>query len=186
MSKPKSQLGLFCLAISWFNQTEMFSKKQIRQNRLWRHFKLFITEPIFDNESRKITNYNPELYKEAFLQYQTSGAKGLSEEQLEGIKPLIDAQKQKEITLNSLVMETFEWDSKGWGWTYPISDVLSRKELDRLTVLAILRIKRQLQNKSGEKTFVDRLEFYKRHPISKLWESEFNKKLTEFNLHFGI
>lgn len=156
------------------------TKKEIKNNRLWEHFKSFISYPIFDSKLRKIENYDPEQYKEAFFHFQTHGRKGLTAEQIEGIKPLIDAQKNKEITLNSLIMEIFELDSKNWGWIYPINSILSYK-MDRLTRLAILRIKRRLQPKNEFYGFGNRLEFYLSHPIRELWKSEFDKKLVEFN-----
>lgn len=161
------------------------NRKQIKQNRLFNHFKSYIPDKIFGSDLREIINYNPDLYRDLFLKYQSYGRKSLSSIELENIKPLVDAQSLKEITINSIIMETFEWDSRGWGWIYPINNILSSK-LDRLTKLSLLRIKKRLYGENELLTFADRLIFYISHPISKLWPSEFNKNLCRFKSHYKI
>lgn len=163
----------------------MKSKKQIKQDRLWEHFKYFLPDKIFKSDLTKWHNYNPELYKQIFLDYQSYGRKNLTLEQLENIKPLLDGQRQKEIFLNSVVMEIFEWDSKGWGWIYPIDSILSEK-LDRLTRLSLLKIRKRLRGKNKNLYFPNRLNFYLSHPIKDLWPSEFGKHLSNFKYYFGI
>ena len=159
------------------------SKKEIRNMRLWQHFKYYLPVKVFNSRLSVIEDYNPEIHKNNFFKYQSYGRKSLSESELEGIKPLIDAQALKEIFLNSLVIETLEWDANGWGWIYPINSTLSGK-LDRLTRLAILKIKKGLSGDKDEFTFADRLDFYQRHPISGLWKNEFDKLINRFSVNY--
>lgn len=164
------------------------TKKQIKQNRLWNHFKSYICYPIFDSKMRKINDYDPEKWRDAFLRYQSLGRRALTEEEIEGIAPLINGQANKEIFINSLVMETMEFDAMGWGWVHPINHTL-QTGVDRLTKVALLKIKRRLAGYNRENGafkyekwrsdgFFGRLEnFYKSHPVSKLEEGAFKKKI---------
>lgn len=164
------------------------TKKQIKQNRLWNHFKSYICYPIFDSKMKKIGDYDPEKWRDAFLRYQSLGRKALTEEEIEGIAPLINGQANKEIFINSLVMETMEFDAMGWGWIYPINHTL-HTGVDKLTKLALLKIRRRLSGRKREggkikkeswadDGFFGRLEnFYKFHPVSELEEGAFKKKI---------
>lgn len=135
---------------------------------------------------RKIENYDPERWRDAFFRYQTYGRKSISEEERNGIKPLIDGQGNKEIFINSLILETMEFDARWWGWIHPINHTL-QTGVDRLTKVALLKIRRDLagvKRANGKLTreqrygFFDRLDaFYSKHPVSKLNVSEFQKKI---------
>ena len=165
------------------------TKKQIRANRLWNHFKSYISYPIFNSSGHKVDNYDPEPWRDAFMRYQSLGRKALTEEEREGIKPLIDAQANKEIFINSLVLETLEFDAKGWGFIHPINSTLDTG-VDRLTKRALLKIKRNLlgkfrkdgklqKEKDYDMGFFWRLNnFYKRHPVSEKEESQFLKLIA--------
>ncbi len=78
----------------------------------WQQYKAFLGDVLFDSRMRRIEGHGPELWRESFEAYQTSGPSVLSELELEGIKPLLDAQINKEIFLNGLAEECFEWRAK--------------------------------------------------------------------------
>ena len=131
-------------------------KRQIRRDRTWNHFLYWLSDLKFhSNFTKWVEPYNPEDHRLDFEEYQSHGARNLTAEQIEGIKPLLDGQVSKEITLNLLVEESMEWWAHGAGWTYPFLSFLSFKN-DRLTKVAVLRIKKQLQE--------DNIGFWMRHP----------------------
>lgn len=134
----------------------MKTKKQIRQDRLWKHFKSFLDDRIWDSQMGEIHGYDPEPWRDAFFRYQSNGSKGLTADELEGIKPMVDAQKAKEITLTSLAIESMEWWSVGAGWIYPWLDVLNRGVKDRLFKVAIMRTMKNIAK--------DSVTFFKHHP----------------------
>lgn len=160
------------------------SRKKIRHDRLWRQFTSFIGEPIFHRDLSKWPDYNPEPFRDAFFRYESHGAKALTASELEGIWPLICAKKNLTNTINMLVEETFDWDSKGWGWIYPLSDTLRRKgELDRLTRLALLKIMRALKRCRGS---FERLEWYLKHPAREFSASAFDSYEKAFRMRFSV
>ena len=72
------------------------TRKKIRKERLWNHFKYYIPNRVFGSDLREIRNYDPELYKDKFLDFQSNGRRNLTLEDYENIKPLIDAQGLKD------------------------------------------------------------------------------------------
>ena len=134
----------------------MKSKKQIRQDRLWKHFMSFLDSKVFGPDMRVMDGYNPELWRDAFFRYQAQGPTALTDTELFHIHPLIDAQKRKEITLTGLAEESMEWWSKGAGWIYPWLDTINRKPIDRLFKVACMRTMRTIAK--------DSLGFFINHP----------------------
>ncbi len=169
------------------------NKKQLKNKRLKDHFLYWCKPPYFHSNLTKWDNYPPQNYIDTFLKVQSYGYKNLTPDELEGITPFIAGQSNKEIFINSLIMECFDFDSREWGWIHPIDHTLSDK-MDKLTRLSILRIKRRLHGKRGfDKNnniigFGDRLKFYLSHPIRYLasFKSEFDKILGRFNYNKGI
>lgn len=140
------------------------TRQQIRKNRWWKHILFHLPSRIFGPDLREIHGYDPEPWREAFERFQARGRSVLSKEEISGIHPLISAQKCKEILLTSLADECFEWWSNGWGWMGPLDDTLYRKDdapLDRLTRVAILRMKRTMLETAASTSIVD---FFSRHP----------------------
>lgn len=156
------------------NHPARSSKKAIRQEGLWRHFKSFLPSPCFRSNLEVWQDYDPEQFKAAFLEFQTHGSSSLTTEEKEGIGPLVAAQGRKEITINSLVMECFEWDAKGWGWQYPLRSTIEGKP-ERMFRVALLRIERALKGAGG---FAGRLEWFMRHPARQIDKSQFDRLLV--------
>jgi hypothetical protein len=134
----------------------MQTRKQVRANRLWKHWLSWLPEKPFDPDLRRIDDYDPKLYRRAFEWFQSNGRRGLTPDQLRGIHPLIDAQKAKEITLTSLAEESMEWWANGWGWIHPWSSTLESGRIDRLTRVAVLRTMKSIEQ--------DPHAFFERHP----------------------
>ena len=136
------------------------TRKQVRSERLWKHWLYWLSESPFGRDMRPLAGYSPEQYRGAFEHFQSSGRKGLTETDLEGIHPLLCAQKAKEVFLTSLAEESMEWWAKGWGWIHPWQHTLDTrregKPLDRLTHVAILRTVKKLAK--------DPFAFFQRHP----------------------
>lgn len=147
------------------------TRKQIKADRLWKHWLSWMGEP-FGPDLKRIKNYDPSKFRDAFEMFQTHGRRALSESQLYGIEPLLAAQKAKEATLTSMAIESMEWWSKGGGWAIPWLDTLSRakegERMDRLTRVAILRTIKSIAK--------DPHNFFSRHPgiPDKLKERYFN------------
>lgn len=84
-----------------------------------------------------------------FAKQQTFGNHSLSPEELQSIEPLIDAQKRREITIRTLYEECADWWSNGWGWIYPIRDMLCREfnsrheHKDRVFIKILIKIYRR-------------------------------------------
>lgn len=139
--------------------THRRTRKQIKADRLWRHWLSWIGEP-FGPDLKPIGNYDPNRFRKAFEHFQTHGRKGLSVEEQHGIHPLISAQKAKEVTLTSMAVESMEWWAKGHGWAVPWIDTLGRvkggEKMDRLTRVAILRTMKSMAK--------DPCAFFERHP----------------------
>jgi hypothetical protein len=136
-------------------------RKQIRKDRLWKHWLYWLSDDAFDHNLKKIENYDPEKYRNAMDKWQTHGRKALTDDEFQGVKPLIDAQKAKEIFLTSLAEESAEFWSKGWGWIYPWQHTIDMrntdsKKMDRLTYVAILRTMKSIAE--------DPHDFFERHP----------------------
>ena len=131
------------------------TRQQIRSNRLWKHWKSWLPSPVFGLDMRRIDSYDPEPWRDAFQRFQTHGRHALTEAEYEGIWPLICAQKNKEITLTSLVDESMEWWANRWGWIYPFADFLAGGG-DRLTRLAVMRTMKNIAQ--------DSIGFFLRHP----------------------
>jgi len=135
------------------------TRKQVRADRLWRHWLSWMGEPC-GPDLKRIEGYQPNEYRSAFERFQTHGRKGLSQDELYGIHPLLAAQKAKEVTLTSMAEESMEWWAKGNGWAIPWHDTLERvksgEKMDRLTRLAILRTMKSITK--------DPHDFFERHP----------------------
>lgn len=131
------------------------TKKQIKKDRWWKHIKWWLKPPFFIN-LKQDENWNPDEWRNAFERYQSNGSKALSEDELNGIQPLIAAQIQKEACLSSHACEAMEFWAAGQGWSIPIWDSLKRGGYDRLTRLALLRMRRAMEN--------DVIAFFKSHP----------------------
>ncbi|MFZ4765828.1 MAG: hypothetical protein ACOYMN_12830 [Roseimicrobium sp.] len=136
------------------------TRKQVRADRLWRHWLSWMGEP-YGPDLKRIEGYEPEKYRSAFERFQTHGRKGLSVDELYGIHPLLAAQKAKEVTLTSMAEESMEWWAKGNGWDIPWQHTCdTRKEggkpMDRLTYVAILRTRKTISK--------DPHDFFERHP----------------------
>ena len=135
------------------------TRKQVRADRLWRHWLSWIGDP-HGPDLKRIKGYQPERYRSSFERFQTHGRKGLSEDELYGIHPLLAAQKAKEVTLTSMAEESMEWWAKGNGWAIPWYDTLKRvkngEKMDRLTRVAILRTMKSIAK--------DPHDFFERHP----------------------
>lgn len=135
----------------------MRNRKQIKADRLWKHWLYWLPEQCFGPDLKEIENYDPEKYRKAFEHFQTKGRKGLTEEEIYHIHPLIEAQKRKEITLSSLAEESMEWWSNLKGWIYPWLHTIENKgTMDRLTFIAILRTIKSIAK--------DPHDFFLRHP----------------------
>lgn len=132
------------------------SKKQIRKNRTWKHFLFWLGSGPHFIDMKQAKGYNPEQWRDAFERYQSQGPKALSEQELAGIQPLLDGQRQKEICINGHVAEAMEWWASHQGWMHPLRDSLLRGGYDRLTRLSLLRIIRGLTD--------DTMSFFQRHP----------------------
>ena len=136
------------------------TRKQVKADRLWKHWLHWLSPTPFGPDLKPIPDYNPGTYRNAFERFQTHGPKALTEAERYGITPLIAAQKAKEVFLTSLAEESMEWWAKGHGWIYPWLSTLSFRKnsppMDRLTYVAILRTMRSLDH--------DSLGFFLRHP----------------------
>lgn len=137
------------------------TRKQVRADRQWKHWLYWLSPTPFTKGLRPLENYGPEPFRDAFNRFQSSGASTLTPEELDGIHPLVCAQKAKEVFLTSLAEESMEWWSKGDGWIYPWLHTLAErkngeKPMDRLTLVAILRTMKSIQQ--------DSLGFFLRHP----------------------
>ena len=153
-----------------------------KRDQLWRHFVSWLPAVCFRRDQTRWDDYDPEPWRDAFFRFQTHGESRLNKDELDGIWPLICAQKNKEITLNSIVLETMEWDASGWCWFFPLRDILSR-QLEPLTRLALTKIHDALDSGGG---FGGRCEWYMKHPVRTLNPSEFSKHLVKLNQRFGI
>lgn len=134
----------------------MKRKTVIRRDRLWKHWKSWLSSPLFDINGNRLDAYDPEPWRAAFERFQSHGKSALTDAEYAGIWPLICAQKNKEITLTSLVDESMEWWANRWGWIYPFLSFLGESGVDRLTRLAVLRIMKGVAQ--------DSLGFFLRHP----------------------
>lgn len=136
------------------------TRKQVKADRLWKHWLHWLSPTPFGPDLKPIPDYNPGTYRNAFERFQTHGPKALTEAERYGIAPLIAAQKAKEVFLTSLAEESMEWWAKGWGWVHPWASTLSHRNagtpMDRLTYAAIQRTMRSLAR--------DPLNFFLRHP----------------------
>ena len=135
------------------------TRKQIKANRSWKHWLYWLEPEPWGEDGQRIKNYDPEKYREAFNYFQSNGRRGLTDDQVTGIYPLIQAQKAKEITLNMMVEESMYFWSDGGGWRTPWRCTLDlnktdTKKFDRLTLVAILRIMRSID--------ADPLDFFAR------------------------
>jgi hypothetical protein len=148
------------------------TKRQIRQDRTWKHFLFWLGNgPHFINMQQS-SDYNPEQWRAAFERYQSQGKSALSNDELAGIQPLIDGQRQKEICLNGHVAESMEWWAWHQGWIHPLRDSLIRGGYDRLTKVAILRMIRSMRD--------DLVGFFARHP--GLDESVKSRHFAQYSL----
>lgn len=137
------------------------SRKQIRSDRLWKHWLYWLKPPYFGPDWKELPNYDPEEYREAFHAFQTHGSGAVPHEKHAGLAPLVAAQRAKEVFLTTLALESFEWWAKGWGWEHPWQHTLEmgktdQKKMDRLTKVAILRTIKSIRP--------DPLDFFDRHP----------------------
>lgn len=159
------------------------SRKIIRQNRLWSHFLYWLGDgPHFHSDGSRWDDYEPERWRKTFLNFQSNGRRGLSPDEIDGITPLIDGQRRKELTLNSLVIEMLIWDSEGWGYIHPAMHVLETK-MDRLTRLSVLRTLNNIRQCEG---FGRRVWWYIKHPVRKKNRTEFRRALARFRSHYAI
>jgi hypothetical protein len=146
--------------------TKKQRKKKIKADRLWRHFMYwcdFKNNPPFINLV-EVQDYDPEKWRNAFERFQERGAKSLTTEELQNIKPILDGQRQKEIFLNGIIEEGMEFWSTGHGWWYPL--YASFKDCDdRLTKVAIGKIIRNLYG-YGKKEYdpMASVDFFLRTP----------------------
>lgn len=151
------------------------TRKQIRKNRWWKHILGHLPQQIFGTDLRRLENYDPEKWRGAFEDFQSNGLGNLSPEEREGIHPLIQAQRQKEILLTELATECMEYWANGWGWMIPIRSTLDGEpKLDRLTKVAILRMMKTME----ENYPVGVVDFFCRHPGIK--ESQRQRYLAVF------
>jgi hypothetical protein len=132
------------------------TRKQVKADRLWRHWLFWLSDTPMGRDLRLLENYNPERWRKAFEWFQSYGPLVLAEDELDGIYPLICAQRAKEVVLTSLAEESMEWWAKGQGWVYPWLHTLQTKGLDRLTRVAILRTMKSIAK--------DPVSFFNRHP----------------------
>lgn len=136
------------------------TRKQIKSDRLWKHWLYWLGDgPFFNSKLETLIDYNPDLYRAAFERYQSHGKRALTAEELEGIQPLLNGQKSKEILLTSLAIESMEFWAEGCGWIHPWRHTLESpgdRPMDRLTKVAILRCIRSLKE--------DSIGFFIRHP----------------------
>jgi hypothetical protein len=142
-------------------------KKKIKKDRVWNHFLFwcnFKENPAFIN-MQEVKDYDPERWRTAFEHFQEKGSRGLSSEELTYIKPIVDGQRIKEITLNGLVTESMEFWANGWGWINPfIATLTMHPKVDRLTKVAILRMIRNMQGGKGKYNPNSVVDFFMRHP----------------------
>lgn len=68
---------------------------------------------------------------------------------MELIKPLINGQINKELTIKMIVEEMCEWWSKGWGWCYPLQIVIESIKNDNIYKVSLLKIKKRCSEKCG-------------------------------------
>lgn len=115
---------------------------------------------------QEVKDYDPEKWRSAFEHYQEKGSKGLSSEELTHIKPIVDGQRIKEITLNGLVTESMEFWANNWGWINPfVATLTTLPKVDRLTKVAILRMMRNMQGGiKGKYNSNSVMDFFVRHP----------------------
>lgn len=132
------------------------TRKQIKKNRTWNHFKWWVGDGPHFIDNKEVVDYEPEKWRDAFERYQSYGPKALTTEEHINIKPLLDGQRQKEICLNGHVAECMEWWAHHRGWIWPLRDSLLRGKYDRLTRLAMLRMMRSMSE--------DIVGFFERHP----------------------
>lgn len=142
------------------NRPNKRTRKQVRSDRLWKHWLSWLGEP-FGPDLKRIEGYNPEAYRAAFERFQTHGKAGLTADELYGIHPLIAAQKAKEVTLTSMAQESMEFWSKGLGWDVPWKHTCRTRKIDnppmdRLTYAAILRTRKAIEQNP--------FAFFMRHP----------------------
>ncbi len=150
------------------------TRKQIRRDRLWKHWLSFLSKKCYGPDFKEIKDYNPELWRNAFEKFQTYGKSKLTKEEIYNIEPLIAAQKSKEITLTSLAEESMWYWSTGGGWIYPWLGSL-QKPIERLFRVAILRTMRKIRD-SGS------LEFFLSHPgISEETKTRYLKRYLDKN-----
>ena len=87
-----------------------------------------------------------------FFDYSSFGKKHLTDGQIEKIQPLIEGQKSKEITIKMVVCEMSEWWSNGWGWIYPLWDMIEN-ESDPV-MLKVWRHFERIINRDGFEFFL--------------------------------
>lgn len=152
--------------MNYINLSKKQRKKKTKSDRLWKHFMYwcdFKNNPPFINLV-EVKDYKPEKWRNAFERLQERGAKSLTAEELQNIKPILDGQRQKEIFLNGIIEEGMEFWSTGHGWWYPL--YASFKDCDdRLTKVAIGKIIRNLYG-YGKKEYspMAAIDFFIRTP----------------------
>lgn len=62
---------------------------------------------------------------ECFFRIETHGKRGISEDQLKSIAPLLEAKGDYELQIKMVYSEAAEWWSKGWGWDAPIHEAIT-------------------------------------------------------------
>ena len=139
----------------------MRTRKQIKSDRLWRHWLYWVGDAIpFGPDLKPIQNYDPNQWRSEFERFQSKGPSGMSSDVLWHIAPLIAAQRAKEVFLTSLAEESLEFWSEGAGWALPWLHTIDTRNrdrpMDRLTYVAILRTMKSIK--------VDPLNFFMRHP----------------------
>lgn len=154
------------------------TKKEIRKKRDSEHWKFWLPDPLFDWEGKKTTDYDADKWIPAFLVFQSHGRGPLSEDEWNGIQPLISGQRNKEITISSIIEESMEFWANGWGCLVPLrhtfdTNKTDARKLDRKTLAAMIKIFRQIRE--------DSVGFFKR--TSAISE---DKKTRYINHKYGI
>lgn len=123
-------------------------RKKFRNDRFLKHIYNFV-----DRNYHKDFILTTEI-GDSFIKFQTYGATKLTKDQLNSIKPMIYAQKLKEITIKLFVQELAHWWSTNSGWIYPAANTIENITGDWVMKKALLEIKTKIWN-SDMVTFLE-------------------------------
>lgn len=86
-----------------------------------------------------------------FFEIESKGSKGLSEEQLKIVAPMLNGKENYDLQIKMVHEELLEWMCNKWGWWYPISQMIKDCYKSRHNIPSYVKFLRDLKKRMSMK-----------------------------------